>query len=455
MSTAQRIRRRRRAGRGVALIVVMWVVLIAGVIMLGMLKAARVNHATAHSELSIVKAHWLARAGIECAIAVLADDLTDVDSTGDYWYDDEFSFAEIDLGDGHTFDVLAPADSQGDPTRVRFGMVDAASRINLNTADAHQLGVVPELTEQQIEAILDWRDQDNQPRPGGAELAYYQKLDFPYEIRNGVFQTPREVLLVRGVDPLAFFGEDANLNGVLDKNEDDGDDHRPEDNSDGQLQLGLAGMTTIYSFELNKAADGTDRVNVNDADEQTLASELDLTDGLASAIVTRRGNQNFTKLMDLLDVPAGQGGSEGNSGGTSGGGGGEAKTNEITLTWLAQHLDELTLTDDERLAGKINVNTASAQVLLALPEMDRETAGAIVNYRDSERGEFYTVGELLLSQTVTEAQFKALAELVTVRSNVFEIRSRGRTPWGVEQTIVAVVDRTGDSIRILYWYQSE
>ena len=135
--------------------------------------------------------------------------------------------------------------------------------------------------------------------------------------------------------------------------------------------------------------------------------------------------------------------------------GGEAKTNEIDLKWLAQHLDELTLTDDERLAGKINVNTASAQVLMALPEMSRETAEAIVSYRYSQRGAFFSVGELLLSQTVTERQFKAFAELVTVRSNVFEIRSRGRTPWGVEQTIVAVVDRTAEPIRILYWYQSE
>jgi type II secretory pathway component PulK len=453
MSSTRRCTRN-SSKRGVALIVVLWVVLIASLIMLGMLKTARVNYSMAHSEVSMVQAHWLARAGIERAISVLSIDSMDVDHTGDYWYSDEWTFKQIELTDGYSFDVLAPADSPDDPSLIRFGMIDASSRINLNTAEPDQLSAVLDLNEAQIQSIVDWRDKDSKPLPGGAEQAYYARLDFPYNVRNGPLQTPREMLLIHQIDAAAYYGEDANGNGVLDENEDDGETYAPADDADGQLELGLAGLTSIYSFELNKTGQGNERVDINSANEQTLSTDLNLTEALAKAVVEKRGNEKFKRLMQLLDVTAKQDAASRNAGTTSGGGE-EKKTNKFTLKWLAEHLDELTLSDEERLPGKINVNTASARVLMALPEMTRQTAQTIVNYRASERGAFYSVGELLFSQTVTEKQFKAMAEKVTVRSNVFEIRSRGRTPWGVEQTIVAVVDRTTDPISILYWYQSE
>ena len=57
-----------------ALIIVMWVVLIAGLMLIGAQRAIRVNFATAHSELASVQAHWLARAGLEQALTILQDD---------------------------------------------------------------------------------------------------------------------------------------------------------------------------------------------------------------------------------------------------------------------------------------------------------------------------------------------------------------------------------------------
>ena len=255
----RRLRPGRRPDRGAALIVVMWVVVIAGLIMLGMLKTARVNYSTAHSELSLVKAHWLARAGVERAIAVLSDDFADVDSAIDYWFEDPLSFENVELSDGYRFDVIAPSGDQDYPDRFRFGLLDAASRINLNVAVAEQLEAIKYLTDAQIAALLDWRDKDDEAKPGGAEDAYYQRLDFPYQIRNGPFLTPREPMLVRGVDHPAYFGEDANLNGVLDPSEDDGQGSWPDDNADGQLQQGLAGMTDrlikIMQQRLNSVAE--------------------------------------------------------------------------------------------------------------------------------------------------------------------------------------------------------
>ena len=62
------------------------------------------------------------------------------------------------------------------------------------------------------DAILDWIDPDDAPRPFGAEADYYQGLAVPYAPRNGVPQCLEELLLVRGVTRDLLFGADANFN---------------------------------------------------------------------------------------------------------------------------------------------------------------------------------------------------------------------------------------------------
>ncbi|KPK82646.1 MAG: hypothetical protein AMJ81_09660 [Phycisphaerae bacterium SM23_33] len=427
----------------------LWVVTIAGLILLGAKRAARVNLAVAHGELGRVQAHWLARAGIEQALAILEDDGTAVDSMPDTWYDDPLSFEDVELVGG-SFSVTAPPAEGADPRVPRCGLIDHASRVDLNAADEKQLSQLAELTESQVDAILDWRDGDDQARPGGAEGGFYQHLKFPYQIRNGPFRTLHELLLVRGIDEPTFYAEDANLNGILDANEDDQGKSPPEDDGDGQLKLGLAGLVTVYAYELNKDAQGNDRLNLNSADKATLMKQLDFTDALADAVVKRRGQKKFQKLMDLLEVKA-----AGQQTGPRGGEKDAGKVNEITLKWLAEHLDEITVSDEKRLPGRINVNTAGREVLLTLPEMTKDTAEAIMARRAAAAGPFRGVGELFTSNTVSESQFRALAERVTVRSNVFEIRSSARTDWGIRQSIVAIVDRGAQPMAILYWYQSE
>jgi hypothetical protein len=93
-------------------------------------------------------------------------------------------------------------------------------------------------------------------------------------------------------------------------------------------------------------------------------------------------------------------------------------------------------------------------VLRALPQMDDAGVLKILQRRATGEGPLLSVGELL-GDTLSEEQFKAVAEMLCVRSAVFEIRSRGVTDLGVRHDITAIVDRSGDNPRILYWYQSE
>ena len=449
---------------GFALIAVMWVVLIAGLMLIGVQKGVRVNLATAYSELGSVQAHWLARAGVEQAIAVLEDDDSSGDNMWEAWYSDPDSFEEIELATG-TFSVTAPPGVTDDPRKVRYGLIDHCGRLNVNTAGGGQLGSLCELADWQVDSILDWRDSDDETRSGGAEGLYYHHLEYPYLIRNGPLRTINELRLVRGIEEMVFAGEDANLNGVLDTNEDDLRESYPEhDDGDGELTLGLGGLTTIYAYELNKDATGSERVNVNTVDRDSLVQRFNFTEALAEAVVNYGSNRNtsrrpgasgnrgsqrqrFTKLMDLLNVRAQQS-SESRSEDKD-------KVKEITVKWLAEHLDELTLTDDERLGGRINVNAASRKVLMSLDKMTESTAEDIVRRQGLGEGPFRSVGELLMSNTITEDQFKAFAEVLTVRSSVFEIRSTGVAKWGIREKIVAVVDRGAERTNIVYWYQSE
>ena len=236
--------------RGFALLLVMWVVLIAGLMLIGVQKAVRVNLATAYSELASVQAHWLARAGVEQALAVLEDDDASTDNMWDYWYSDTGYFEHAELATG-TFSLIAPSAPMDNPRNIRYGLIDHCGRLNLNVAQAKQLTSLAELADWQVNSILDWRDSDDDVRPGGAEAVYYHHLDYPYLIRNGPFRTIDELRLVHGIDQVVFDGEDTNANGILDANEDDAGKSSPTyDNGDGQLLLGLAGLTTIYSYEV-------------------------------------------------------------------------------------------------------------------------------------------------------------------------------------------------------------
>jgi general secretion pathway protein K len=54
------------------------------------------------------------------------------------------------------------------------------------------------------DAVVDWLDNDDVPRVGGAESPYYSGLPYPYRAKNDLFDTVDEVRLVRGVTREVF-----------------------------------------------------------------------------------------------------------------------------------------------------------------------------------------------------------------------------------------------------------
>ena len=94
---------------------------------------------------------------------------------------------------------------------------------------------------------------------------------------------------------------------------------------------------------------------------------------------------------------------------------------------------------------------------MTLPQIDAPLADAIATKRtsaDYPQG-FTSVAEIMYAPGMTLQTFKQIAELITVRSNVFTIRSCGQAERSrMRHYIEAVVARTPSDLTVLYWKEN-
>lgn len=202
------------------------------------------------------------------------------------------------------YSIVAP-NTDGPENTLRYGITPEASKLHLNAASETEIEALltPLLVDLEIDnptelidALLDWRDEDDEPRPEGAESEdYYTLLKPGYYAKNGPFDTVEELLLVQGFTAAVLYGEDTNRNGILDPNEDDAEESFPfYDNADGRLNLGIAPFLTTWSREAQAAQQGGQtqvvegRINVNTASRRVLAALDGMSAEAADLIVAQR-----------------------------------------------------------------------------------------------------------------------------------------------------------------------
>ena len=384
--------------------------------------------------------------------------------------------------------LVVPDESNTETGAIRFGLASENSKFNINRLidlDAfdtekkglvyESLSVIPGMTEDIVDAVLDALDSDNEPRPGGAELSDYESLGIYEAIPNGPFDSIDQLLQVAGVTPKLFYGEDANRNSLLDPNEDDGDDMAPADNGDGILDPGWRSYLTASSRERNTTPDGESKINLNqgqmtelyDAVEEQLGEDaanfivgyrLSGTDYAVKAFqqpeinvkgVTRNGidlgvvpSWQFTSVFELI-------------GGT---------TNEVemvsgvdqtfespwkedssTLLYTVPKLEELfTTTDDVWIEGRININQARRAVLQAIPEIPTDAPDAIIAARPEVSlqessgimSRRRSAAWLVVERIVDLAVLRKMGPWITTGGDVFSVQSIGH------------YDRGGPTIRL-------
>jgi type II secretory pathway component PulK len=399
------------AAKGSILVAVLWCLALLSVVVVSVLHTARQDLRLARHQGDLVQARYFAIAGIERAKAALFEDLRQrrraSRPANDALGDSPDIFRDVALGRGR-FSVIQPGSPADAP---RHGVADESGRLDINVVQTNELLRLPGMTHDVAVAILDWRDPDSVAGPGGAEADYYGSLNPPRLPRNGPFQTLRELMMVRGITRERMSG-----------------------------MAGQPGWNVLLGLGANSPslnAAGEPRVDLRTADERSLANVRGFNQDIARAIVARRGREEFRSLLDLLELtPAPPSGGPGNPGGRSpspglpdgfnpgGGGGGPRLVSQDLLIDVA---DLLTTGDNDNAQGRININSAQAEVLACLDGIDLTAAQSLVAYRQSVGGFSHPVA-LLRAPGMTVDRLRPILGRLTADSDTWRILAEGTVP---------------------------
>jgi DNA uptake protein ComE-like DNA-binding protein len=310
------------------------------------------------------------------------------------------------------------------PIQLSFGLVPEASKINLNTATVDMLGKLPNMTSNLAANIFAWRSPTNRNTSGGAGTATYSALPIPYNAKNASFETIDELRLIYGLDLTYLYGEDVNLNGVLDANENDAEALPPLDNHDSILNPGLLDLVTVYSREPATTSNGTARVSVSDAGQvrQLLVSTFS------------GKNYNVTGRTSLLDFYNTYVKNE--------------RSRLLTEDQFAQVEPSLM---NPNTNGLVNVNTASVGALACLPGIDTNNAVTLINYRQANPARLQTIGWVLEALASDSENALRAGPYITTRSYQFcaDVAAVGRFGRGYRR-VKFIFDTSTGTPRIVY-----
>ncbi len=312
--------------RGSVLVIVLWVAL--GLVTIALYFANSMHYELVASDNRVngLAADQAIEGGARYVMMILANYATN----GAVPTTDEFKCAAVPVGDAKFWligrDPNASLDNPSDPT---FGLVDEGSKLNLNSVSTNALEYLPNITDDFANAIMDWRGTN-----GIVSLDYTSE---GYTAKNAPFETVDELKLVYGANQTLLLGEDANLNGVLDKNEKDL-------NGNGQLDSGLLEYVTVYTREPNFLLNGSALTNVSLA-SATLIRSLLQASSISTSYVNGLTNRPFAGMLAFAM---------------------RCKTLGMSDSDFATIYPYITTSTNSFLRNRVNVNTASEAVLEAV-----------------------------------------------------------------------------------------
>ena len=258
--------------RGIALVMVLWVLLLLIGIVLEFSFAMRTEVDATRNFKDETTCYYNARSGFQRAVAELIKNFAvkkEEDSEESTWRADQ---REVTLTMSHgTAEII---------------IADEAGKYNANTISEEMLrNLIASLGAEEKErdivtdSILDWRDENKLHRLNGAEDDYYDSLPNPYSCKDGPFDTVEELLLVRGITPSLFYGA-----------------YLLSDEDGGKLvwQKGLVDLITGYSR--------SNRVDANTAPEEILLSIPGLDKGAVDSIIRARAEKPIKNIQELKTI---------------------------------------------------------------------------------------------------------------------------------------------------------
>jgi type II secretory pathway component PulK len=410
---------------GTVLIVTLWVVLVLAGLALVFARSMRVAAAVSANQIASLQAESIAAGALEYVVAKLVEQ-TETQTPATTAEAAELYDAQ-EVGEGYFWVLHSNLESDQE---MLYGLTDEAGKINLNTASEEMLLKLPGMTAELAASIIDWRDTDSDVTAGGAEDEYYLLQPTPYHCKNGPLETVSEILLIKGASEDLLYGEDTNLNGLLDPQENDGDESEPPDNADGKLDRGFYDYVTVYSTEANVDSEGNTRINIGDAaarsDLQTLLQDTFKEDRALEIMNRLSANATYNSILDLY------------------------YRSGMTYEEFTKVADRLTTSSETTLPGLVNVNTAPKEVLLCLPGLEEKDVEDLLAYRSSQAEEPNSIA--WVTEVLDQTKATGIGRYITVHSNqysadILAVSGDGRA----FKRYKAVLDTQETPPRVVYW----
>jgi general secretion pathway protein K len=266
----------RRHSAGIALFMVLWVLTLLAVIVGQLSYSVRGELKALRNMKDSAEAYYIAEAGLALATLAL---LQGSETAGD----SDAETSEAVLRVNAPLPIVPYAGG-----RVGIWVDNSSGQVDLNTADAPLLRLMlgglnldEDRMDTIVDAIMDWRDEDEFHRASGAESDYYRSLPEPYYSKNADFDSIEELRLVKGVteelfDPLrerfTVFTDSASESRQLRK-----------------------------LFRKGAAAEAG-HINLNAAHPDVLMALPEMTEERVAAIAEFRQNRDFKSLTEVSDL---------------------------------------------------------------------------------------------------------------------------------------------------------
>lgn len=359
----------RNKQRGSVFIIALALIVVLSMVIVTAAASTKIEVTALQNKLTQRRAQRMAESAMAEALSTLKDQDPNVLSSNDDW---------TTLGQSGSENVVVGTDS------YRIQVLDAGAFVNLNTATEEQLQKLP-ITQEQVDALLDWRTADGNARTNGGKDEFYNQLTTPYNAKLKGLTTVNELMLVRNFDAHTLFDvPDTTTTTNLGSGSTDS-------------ELPLVDLVTVDSTAPNLDPSGAQRQNINTAQVQGLI-QLGFNPILANAIIQRRNAVGtFTQMAQVLQTPG------------------------MTNQNAQQLMDSFTVNTEAVDTGKININTAPVEVLRTIPNVTEDIVQSIL----TRQGSFGSIGELATLNGVNILVLQSLADLVTVGSNTFVVRTMG------------------------------
>lgn len=253
-----------KSEKGIALLMVIWVLIILMAIVLSYSYATRTETNSTLSYKEGIDKKFLAEAGIERGIMEI-------------FYRNVYKNQSINIEGREVWKAdNTPYKDQIGGGYYTAAVIDESGKVDINTASDVILknlfmnsGVSEEDADAIVDSIMDWKDADDLQRLNGTESDYYMSLPTPYKAKNAPFDTLEELLLVKGMTAEILYGK--------------------------KEKKGIIDFLTVNSK--------SGSLNINAAPKEVLLAVPGITPEIADGVVSYREGKMINNLSEV-GIPA-------------------------------------------------------------------------------------------------------------------------------------------------------